>query len=97
MDISPVITTTPTIGDGTVVHWYLSEAAASEGRCVLSASRNRITVGPVDIITLEHWAWLIKALSEADDAFVLLRKGASVEHMATHKRVGMFGPLEPVK
>lgn len=90
---APVVTVTATIQSGVVVRWY-RDADDSAGPC-LSASRNGV------MIHGDQWLTGPDALPAAwvEDAHVAhgtLLSGGSVGHMATHRRAGLLGPLEPV-
>ncbi len=87
-----IVTVTPTIMDGTVVRWYGSESAAEYGAEMLSVSCDGVKVNvylhkvPDDVLAL------------ANHVYLSLKRGrrADVQHLATHRRRGMFGPLEPI-
>ena len=87
-----IVTVTPTIMDGTVVRWYHNENAVEYGREMVSASRNGVRVNgyltdvPGDV------------LSAAQQAYETLRRDdrTDISHLATHRRRGLFGPLEPI-
>lgn len=78
----PVIIVFPTIMDGTVVRWYLSESAAENGREVLSASCNGVMVN--GYLTDIPPAWLNTARS----TYETLKRNdrADVSHLATHQK-----------
>lgn len=84
---------THTVGDGTVVRWYHTLAAAENHQVLLSASRNGVMIhGNVfwhDIP--RHW------LAAAELARVHLTRGQDVTHFATHRHDRFpNGPLVPV-
>jgi hypothetical protein len=92
MPEQPVVTVTATIMDGTVARWYRHPDAT---RPVLSASRNGVMIhGDVFIHDLPT-AWC----EAAQDAHTRLRadRRADLSDLATHRRRGMSGPLEPVR
>lgn len=85
-----IVIITPTIMDGQVVRWYITESAARNGDESLSASRNGVRVfGYLDDIPAE-------VLEQAKAAYETLRAGGDVEELATH-RMRMFSRLlEPI-
>jgi len=87
-----VVTVTPTIMDGTVVRWYRSLAAAeSPAVCgIISASRTGV-IGGGDLITPADWeaAWSVHEQLSRDQS-------ADLDHLATHRRQSLMGPLVSV-
>jgi hypothetical protein len=88
-----IVIVTPTIMDGTVVRWYATEHAAVERDEAITASRNGIRV-PGDLADIPD-----AVIRAAVGAHVVLRDDEDIDlsHLATHRRRGMFGPLEPVE
>jgi hypothetical protein len=90
-----IVTATPTIMDGLVIRWYASERAEDRGSEVMSASRNGVRVYSfLHEVPAAHMANAVRAYEylRAD------RPGCEdfARSLATHRRSGMFGPLEPV-
>jgi hypothetical protein len=85
-----VVTVTPTIMDGTVVRWHRSWANAENPAIVsiISASRNGV-MGGGDYIAPGEWmaAW-------GAHVALLSDQNADLEHLATHRKKGLMGPLE---
>ncbi|MGX4657087.1 hypothetical protein ACWCHM_26060 [Micromonospora sp. SCSIO 07396] len=89
-----IVTVTPTLMDGTVVRWHWGESDANNPGIepIVSASRNGVRVGvylhqvPADVMAAAQQAY--DALSRDHHA--------DLKHLATHRRRGLFGPLEPV-
>lgn len=83
------VTVTPTIGDGTVVRWYASEAAMDYMQPTISASRNGVLGHGGDYISGEVFtaAWA---------AHQRLAQGLDVDDLATHRRHGLMGPYERI-
>lgn len=81
-----VVTVTPTIMDGNVVRWH---RGPGEGRVIISASRNGV-MGHGDYIApgLFDRAWT---------ATLAIANGQDVNHLATHRRRGITGPLVPIE
>lgn len=79
----------PTIMDGTVVRWF----ADPEGETQLaSASRNAVVYAtglevPADV----------KDAAQAAHRELARNRNADVRHYATHRKQGLFGPLEPIR
>lgn len=76
-----IVTSTPTICDGTVVRWYRSEQAAIDGNAQVTASRNGVSVpGVVDV----QWK---PAVDAAWDIHRKLRRDrdADVSDVITHR------------
>lgn len=90
-----IITVSPTIMDGTVVRWYHDRTpldALHAHQPAVSASRNGVLVhGYLDAIGDD-------VLGAAKDVQQLLARNryADVQHLATHRQRGMFGPYEPI-
>lgn len=87
-----IVTVTPTIMDGPVVRWYARPSdLLDRAEPTVSVSRHGVRVGtylhkvPDDV------------MATAQAAYEALRADPSVDvsHLATHRRVGLFGPLEP--
>lgn len=81
------VTVTPTIMDGTVVRWFTTAYAMEDCRPVVSASREGVS-GHHGHITPELFdaAWA---------AHLAIKAGQDVNHLATHRRRGVFsGPFE---
>lgn len=92
MTPDPVITVTPTIQSGTVVRWHRSLTDANQHQEILSASRDGAMIhGNVFLHDLPE-EWVEAAKAAATD----LRMSRDVKHLATHRRRGLMGPLEPV-
>ena len=85
-----IVTVTPTINDGTVVRWYGLLQAAAIGRDIISASRNGVTGGG-DYITAADWD-----AAASVHAQLVCNPRADLSHLATHRKKGLMGPLEPV-
>lgn len=83
-----IVTTTPTIMDGQVLRWYLSEAAAKDRWEIVSASRNSIIISGDPHLT-------DTILGDARRAHRRLAAGEDVTDMATHRR-GPRGSLIPL-
>ena len=87
-----VVTVTPTIMDGTVVRWFTGLEAAERCRPFLSASRYEVITHVEGVVTPD--------LREQANA---VRDGLPhfgptpewVERLATHRRRGITGPMEP--
>lgn len=95
MDSDLVVTVRPTIMDGTVVDWFLSEAAARDvSRAIVSASRNGVHID----------CWLHQLpdglLDTAREIAALIRQGArtaEIEQLyATHNRAWGSRELTPI-
>lgn len=78
------VTSTPTIGDGTVLRWYSSEQQLTWGGESISASRNGVIGGDGQFLTPD----LFKA---AWDAHVDIAMGRDVSHLVTHRRKSFLG------
>lgn len=99
MSDSPIIVTvTPTIMDGAVVRWYASVNAAECGDPIASASRAGV------LVTGYLHEVPAAVMAQANEAFEILRdrdgrRGAPelVYPMATHRKRGLFGPLERIE
>jgi hypothetical protein len=88
----PVVVATATIMDGQVVRWYRSQTHAAAHACSVSASGRRVSVHDDNYQTLPQ-EWVLLAM---DVHRQLVRDpGANVEHVATHRRVGLTDTLEP--
>ena len=87
-----IVTVTPTVMSGTVVRWYRSESAAERDAEMVSASRDGVHVS---CYLHEVPADLMEAARGAYEALRHDRR-ADLKHLATHRRRGMFGPLEPL-
>lgn len=88
-----VVVVTHTVGDGTVVRWYRTLAAAECHQVLVSASRNGVMIhGSVYLHDIpQHW------LAAAEVARVRLTRGQDVTHFATHRHDRFLnGPLVPV-
>jgi len=90
-----IVTVSPTIMDGTVVRWYPDTTpldAILSVEPIVSASRNGVLIGTY----LHHVPQDVLAL--AQNVYANLRRdhNAPVQHLATHRRRGLFGPYEPV-
>lgn len=88
-----IVTVTPTLQAGTVVRWYDTENAEDRGEPIVTASRNGVRVHgylhdtPVAVLATAHSAWhVLRADNDAD-----------LNHLATHRRRGILGPLVPVE
>jgi hypothetical protein len=90
-----IVTVTSTVMDGTVVRWYTSECAEDLGREQVSVSRNGVLVNgylhevPESVLNQAkqlHEGWQVNRDAWPD-----------VDRIATHKRRGFLGPLEPVE
>lgn len=90
---APVVTVTATIQSGAVVRWY-RDAYDSAGPC-LSASRNGVMIHGDQWLTGPD-AVPVQWMADATEAAIELGSGRDVKHLATHRRVGLLGPLEPV-
>jgi len=79
----PVVITTPTLMDGTVVRWYRSMAAAAYHQASVSASCSRVSVHDDDYQTLPQ-EWVALAM----DVHRRLARDhrADVGHVVTHRR-----------
>jgi hypothetical protein len=91
MSDPPIVTVTATVMSGVVVRWQ----RALHGPQCLSASRDGVMVHGEQWLTGPHAlpaAWV----EDAHLAHGELAAGRSVGHMATHRRRGLTGPLEPV-
>lgn len=87
----PVVTVSPTIGSGTVVRWYGSEAAADAFAELVSASRDGVIGGRGQYLDPDLFAaaWRVH---------LDLKAGRYVGNLATHRREGVFGgPVVPVE
>jgi hypothetical protein len=88
-----IVIVTPTIMDGVVVRWYVSEASAENGRERISVSRNGVMVNgylhevPDDIFALANEIYL--TWKRDPNAWPDIQKAA------THRRTRRG--LEPVK
>lgn len=89
----PVITVTSTIMDGTVVRWFSSVEAATNQRATLSASRRGVALH-AEYLTDIPDRWVRHAI-EVHRALAA-DPGADAAGLATHRRRGLFGPLEEV-
>lgn len=90
--VTPVITVTPTVRDGTVVRWYTNVAAAEAGSAAMTVSRNGVFVNiPLHEVPAE---WL----ETANQSYERLRaySRADLSHLATHRKTRMSGPVEPI-
>lgn len=90
-----IVTVTPTLGDGTVVRWYETEADAANNAIqpLVSASRNGVLVSTyLHVVPTE-------VMEAAQTVYVNLRRDPDTDmgYLATHRRRGLFGPLEPVQ
>lgn len=83
-----IVTTTPTIQDGQVLRWHLSEDSANYGDEIASASRNAILVDG-NLLKIEP------IIGDLKRAYERLARGEDVTDMATH-RARMFGGVEPI-
>jgi hypothetical protein len=90
-----IVTVTATVMDGTVVRWYDDRNIEGIGRPWVSVSRNGVLVDgylhevPEVVLALAqeiHRGW-----QRDRDAWPDIRK------LATHRRRGILGPLEPVE
>lgn len=89
-----IVTVTPTIMDGTVVRWYLTDdpeaALTAPG---ISASRNEVRVNvPEDEIPPA-----IRAAAQAGHEALRRDPEVDLAGLATHRRQGLLGPLRPIK
>lgn len=92
-----VVTVTPTIGDGTVVRWHTSEAAAGGGYPFVSASRNAVIVHEATLRTAAAGENLRRLLDHAFAVQARILRGEDVRDLATHERRGLTGPMLPVE
>jgi hypothetical protein len=90
-----IVTVTPTVMDGTVVRWYAGDNPDSIGSPQVSVSRNGVLVngylhevpeGVLDQAKQLYEGWRINRDAWPD-----------IDRIATHKRRGFLGPLEPVE
>ncbi len=90
-----IVIVTPTIQDGTVVRWYRNEWEAENRSVQISASRNAVKIHG----TLEVDDWFDEVVPQARQAHEVLRQNhdADMNHLATHRRNGLVGPLVPVE
>lgn len=90
----PVVTVTPTIMSGTVVRWHRSVLAAENNTPVLSASRDGVCVHNGAYLHTIPGEWI----DDATAAYEALRdhRHPDLSYLATHRRSGLSGPLEPV-
>lgn len=90
-----IVTVTPTIMDGTVVRWYATENPEGLGEPQVSVSRNGVLVSgylhEVPEAVLAQAQELHRRWRRDRDAWPDVRK------LATHRRRGILGPLEPVE
>lgn len=89
----PVITVTPTVQSGTVIRWHRDLLAAENNTPVLSASRDGVRVHDAYLNTIPA-TWVANA-TEVYEHLAAVRD-ADLSHLATHRRSGLSGPLEPV-
>ena len=86
-----VVMVTPTIGDGTVVRWYVDEPAAEAGNEFMSASRNGVLIQTYLGNVPEGM------VQSARDIHQALTEGREVGHAATHRRTRLLGgSVEPI-
>jgi len=78
----------PTIMDGTVVRWYADEDGEQQ---IASASRNAVEFY-VDDVPAD-----VRDAAQAAHSELARRRDADVRHYATHRKKGLFGPLEPIR
>lgn len=90
---TPVITVTATIQDGTVVRWYRSVQAAENRGPALSPSRKGVMVHH-EYLTDIPAEWIDRA-REAH-ATLAADGDADFKSWATHRRLGLLGPLEAI-
>lgn len=90
-----VVIVTPTIIDGTVVHWYRTvEAVEYRNSEVLSASRNGVLVGSGTYLHTIPKPWLEAAEQAHED----LKAGRDMSRLATHiTQFGRRGDVEPIE
>ena len=87
-----IVTVTPTVMSDTVVRWYRGESAEELGAEQVSASRDGVIVNGYLHLVPDC------VMATAGAAYLTLKRdrAAYLGHLATHRRKGMFGPLEPV-
>lgn len=88
-----IVTVTPTVMSGRVVRWHLSEIAEEMNEPQVSASRDGVLVhGYLHMVQPE-------ILTAATAAYEALSRdsGVDLEHLATHRRRGLRGPLVPIE
>lgn len=89
----PVVTVTPTVMSGTVVRWHRDLLAAENNSPVLSASRDGVRVHDAYLNTIPA-AWVANATEVYEH--LAAAGDADLSHLATHRRSGLSGPLEPI-
>ncbi|MBM0257360.1 hypothetical protein [Micromonospora sp. 4G55] len=90
-----IVTVTHTIMDGAVVRWYRPDMPLDQlltARPAISASREGVLVNAY----LHEVPEFVLALAQNIHATFQRNPNAPVQHLATHRRRGMFGPYEPV-
>lgn len=90
--LAPVVIIDSTVMDGRVVRWYTTRSAAERGRELVSASRNGVSTDAM--VRTDEAEALADLVRTAGQVAELLVRSRDVSDLATHRRVGMRGPIE---